>query len=50
MVAGMAADGPIEDEQLLRQDLVRASLPEAERRESREVSAPAWAGQEVAVK
>jgi hypothetical protein len=29
--------------------LVRASLPEAERRESREVSAPAWAAQEVAV-
>jgi hypothetical protein len=30
--------------------LIWASLPEAERRESREVSAPAWAAQEVAVK
>src|SRR6516225_892258 len=35
---------------LLKQDVVRASLPEPERRESREVSAPAWAAQEVAVK
>ena len=36
---------------LLKQDVVRASLPEAGRRESREVGgAPAWAAQEVAVK
>jgi uncharacterized membrane protein YkgB len=33
---------------LLKQDVVRASRPE--RRESREVSASAWAGQEVAVR
>src|ERR1700757_1071016 len=35
---------------LLKQDVKRASHPEAERREPREVSAPAWAAQEVAVK
>jgi uncharacterized membrane protein YkgB len=36
---------------LLKQDVVRASLPEAERRESREVgSSPAWAAQEVAAR
>ena len=35
---------------LLKQDVVRASLPQAERRESREVSTPACAAQEVAVK
>jgi uncharacterized membrane protein YkgB len=35
---------------LLKQDVARASVPEAERRESREVSAPAWAAREVAVK
>jgi uncharacterized membrane protein YkgB len=35
---------------LLKQDVVRALLPEAERRESPEVGAPAWAAQEVAVK
>src|ERR1700739_1766581 len=34
---------------LLKQDVVRESLLEAERRESREVSAPIWAAQEVAV-
>ena len=34
---------------LLKQDVVRASLSEAERRDSREVSAPAWAADEVAV-
>jgi uncharacterized membrane protein YkgB len=35
---------------LVKQDVARASPPAAERRESREVSAPAWAAQEVAVK
>jgi uncharacterized membrane protein YkgB len=36
---------------LLKQDVMRASLPESERRESREVGgAPAWAAQEGAVK
>jgi uncharacterized membrane protein YkgB len=36
---------------LLKQDVVRASLPKAERRESREMGgAPAWAAGEVAVK
>jgi uncharacterized membrane protein YkgB len=35
---------------LLKQDVVRASVPKAERRESREVSAPAWAAQEVAAR
>ena len=35
---------------LLKQDVVRASLPEAERRESRKVSASAWATGEVAAR
>jgi uncharacterized membrane protein YkgB len=35
---------------LLKQDVVRASRSVVERHESREVSAPAWAAQELAVK